>query len=69
MSPALLLSLIGFVFLTGTNTLDFIDNHIKLVRIRAQDRDFISRLIKFAMKDRMLSISASLFAGVAVKPI
>jgi hypothetical protein len=54
MSPALLLKLIGFIFLTGTNTLDLIDSHIKLVRVRSQDRQFILRLIKFAMKDRML---------------
>jgi len=69
MSPALLLKLIGFIFLTGTNTLDLIDSHIKLVKVRSQDRQFISRLIKFAMKDRMLSINASLFGGLGVKPI
>jgi hypothetical protein len=64
MSAALLLKLIGFILLTGTKTLDLIDSHIKLVRVRSQDRQFISRLIKFAMKDRMLSINTSLFEGL-----
>ena len=69
MSPALLLKLIGFIFLTGTNTLDLIDSHIKLVRVKTQDRQFISRLIKFALKDSMLSVNASIFGGFKVKPI
>ncbi len=69
MSSALLLKLIAFIFLTGTNTLDLIDSHIKLVRIRSQDRQFILRLIQFAMKDRILSINTSLFGGLGVKPI